>query len=694
MLTCPACGQENPDIARFCLACGTPLAAQSPREERRVVSVVFVDLVGFTALADGRDPEDVRAILTPYYETVKAELESFGGVVEKFIGDAVMGVFGAPRAHGDDPERAVRAALAARDAVAGLNDHHSDLDLQVRAAVNTGDAVVSLDVIPGSGEAMVAGDVVNTAARLQQAAAVGTIVVGEETYRTTDGAIRYEPLEPVVAKGKARAVGAWKAVAASTPTGERTLSEGPLVGRRRELELLEDLWERATQERRPHLVTIIGPAGLGKTRLAFEFIRRVEEKGGTAVRGRSLPYREHSAYFAFAAQVKTLAGIYDTDDVEVAAVKLRERVASLVGDGEASRVADHLSILLGLDPGASAPDRASLFSAARWFVEAVAREKPTLLVFEDIHWADPVLLDLIEQLAARLQELPLMLLTLTRPELLDSRPWGGGLLSYTALALQPLVGDEARKLARILLSGAVNGEQAGRADEIAEAADGNPLFIEQLAAVMSEGSVHGEMPLPTTVRGVVAARLDALPAKERALLLDAAVCGKTFWRGMLERFGHGSVDLDRTLAALERRDLIRHEPSSTFEGEEEYSFKHVLIREVAYELLPRATRRERHAEVARFVEESTPEIGEAAAALGRHWRDAGEDARAVDYFVAAAAEAERGWAKDLAVTFYRDALELTPEFAPERRKALRQRLAVAQQVYLHLSDVIVPGSPS
>jgi class 3 adenylate cyclase len=685
MPACPNCGQDNPEIARFCLACGTPLATQTPREERRVISVVFVDLVGFTARSEQLDPEDVRAILSPYYETVKAELESFGGVVEKFIGDAVMAVFGAPTAHGDDPERAVRAALAVRDAVEDLNARHPELDLQIRLAVNTGDAVVALDANPGSGEAMVAGDVVNTAARLQQTAAVGTIVVGEETYLVTTGPIRYRELDPVSAKGKSGPVGAWQALGATSPAGERVLSQIPLVGRRRELELLEDLWERATKERRPHLVTILGTPGVGKTRLAHEFLRRVEAGGGTAVRGRCLPYREHSAYFAFAGQVKDLAGIYETDELDVAASKLRETVEALLGDGQATEVVNHLAILLGIDQTASAPDRESLFFSARIFIEAVSRERPTLLVFEDIHWADPSLLDLIEQLAARLQDLPILLLTLARPELLDGRPWGGGLLAYNALPLEPLVGDDARELASIALATAATNGQSKRAAEIAAAAEGNPLFIEQLAAVMSEGSMDQETALPSTIRGVLAARLDALPAAERALLLDAAVIGKTFWRGALERRGDPG-ELQQTLAALERRDLIRREPKSMFEGEEEYSFKHLLIREVAYELLPRAERQERHADAARFIEESTPEIGEAAAALGRHWRGAGNLERAVDYYLAAAAEAERGWAKDLAVMYYREALQLTPDENTERKRFLRGRLAVAQQAYLHVDD--------
>jgi len=692
VLVCQACSSENPDHARFCLACGSPLDSTpaAAREERRVVSVVFVDLVGFTARSDQLDPEDVRAILTPFHATVKNELESFGGVVEKFIGDAIMAVFGAPTAHGDDPERAVRAALAVGDAVAAMDEQQPELDLQIRAAVNTGDAVVALDARPGAGEAMVAGDVVNTAARLQQTAAVGTIVVGEETYRATVAAIRYEELPPVVAKGKSEPIQAWRAVAPTSATGERVLASVPLVGRQRELAILGDLWERATLARRPHLVTILGPAGVGKTRLAVEFVRRVEENGGVAVRGRSLPYREHSAYGAFAAQLKRLAGIYDSDDLDVASAKLRQSVEGLLGAGAAEGVAEHLSLLLGLG-GDAAPDRESLFFSARCFIEAVSRDQPTLLVFEDIHWADSSLLDLVEQLAARLQDLPLLLLTLARPELVDDRPWGGGLLAYSALPLEPLVGDEARELAGIFLVAASENGRDERAQAIAEAAEGNPLFIEQLAAVMSEGSVTGQTPLPSTIRGLLAARLDALPPAERALVLDAAVVGKGFWRGVLERLGHDRVQLQPTLAALERRDLIRREPTSVLEGDEEYSFKHMLIREVAYELLPRSERQQKHTVVAHFIEESTSEVGEAGAALARHWRAAGDHARAVDALLAAAAEAERGWAKDLAVTFYREALELTSDDDVERKRVVRRRLAVAQQTYMHVGDATLLG---
>src|SRR6478752_8057692 len=308
MPACIACGQDNPEIARFCLACGAPLAAEEPhREERRIVSVVFVDLVGFTSRSEQLDPEDVRAILTPYHGTVRDELESFGGVVEKFVGDAVMAVFGAPTAHGDDPERAVRAALSVREAVAALNTEQPELELRIRGAVNTGEAVVTLSARPSLGEAMVAGDVVNTASRLQQHAPVGEIVVGEETYRATRSAIDYEPIDPVTAKGKSDPIAAWRAVVAASPTGERYLSSTPFIGRDREIGLLDATWERVELERRPHLITVLGPPGVGKSRLMAEFTERISARKGRVVRGRCLPYRERSPYGAFTAQVKELA---------------------------------------------------------------------------------------------------------------------------------------------------------------------------------------------------------------------------------------------------------------------------------------------------------------------------------------------------------------------------------------------------
>ncbi len=686
MPTCIACGQDNPDIARFCLACGAPLAEEAPhREERRIVSVVFVDLVGFTSRSEQLDPEDVRAILTPYHGTVRDELESFGGVVEKFVGDAVMAVFGAPTAHGDDPERAVRAALAVREAVAALNAEQPELELRIRGAVNTGEAVVTLSARPALGEAMVAGDVVNTASRLQQHAPVGEIVVGEETYRATRSAIEYEAVEAVTAKGKSAPIQAWRAVAASSAAGARDLSSSPFVGRDREIGLLDATWERVERERRPHLITVLGAPGVGKSRLTAEFAQRIASRGGRVVRGRCLPYRERSAYGAFAMQVKELADIYDSDDVAVATEKLRTLVERLVGKEEAEAVAGHIAILLGFETKATTPDRDSLFQSVRVFVEAGARDEATAFVFEDIHWADPALLDLIELLAVRLHDLPVLLLTLARPELLDLRPgWGGGMLAYNALPLEPLDGSDAAELALHLLGADT------KAADVARAGEGNPLFIEQLAAVLQEGGEEAES-LPTTIRGLVAARLDALPVEERDVILDASIAGRLFWRGAIERIARDPDSLGAALAALERRDLIRRDAVSRIEGDEQWSFKHVLIRDVAYDLQPRARRREGHRHIAEFIEASTPEVGEAGAALARHWRGAGELEHAVRHFVAAAEEAERGWAKQYAVTLYKEALDMTPTDDVERVRFLRRRLAVAQMALFHLDDVRVLG---
>ena len=658
-----------------------------PQEERRFISVLFVDPVGFTARAERLDPEDVRAVLTPYHETVRKEIESFGGVVEKFVGDAVMSVFGAPTAYGDDAERAVRAALAVRDSVSALNETDARLDLQLRIAVNTGEALVSLGARPSLGESMVAGDVVNTASRLQSAAPVNGIIVGEETYASTRDAICYEPTPPVEAKGKAAVVPAWIATEALVPAGERKISGAALVGRGRELGVLQGIWERVADERTPTLVTIVGNPGVGKTRLGIEFSRVVGELGGRSVRGRSLPYRDSSAYGAFAAQVKQFCGIFESDPIDIALEKLRAEVTTLLGPSESDGVAGHLAILLGLDREGSVADRETLFFSVRVFIEAVARNRPTMLIFEDVHWADRSLLDLVELLAARLRDLPILLLALARPELLDARPgWGGGLPAYTALPLDQLKESEARELAAQLLASAAEDGRAEQAALLAETAEGNPLFIEQLAATLAETSAGKDSPLPTTIRGIVAARLDALPAAERAILLDAAVGGKVFWRGALERMTDEPEGLSELLGALEGRDLIRRQTVSSIEGDQQFVFKHVLIRDVAYDLLPRARRRERHAQVAEFLQEATSETGEAAAALARHWRDAGEAERAIEHLIAAAEEAERGWAKDRAVAFYREALELLPGDDAERRNAVKRRLAIAHTAAYHAVD--------
>ena len=677
MQTCPRCGAENPDGAKFCNACGAPLAEAPRPEERRVVSVLFVDLVGFTSRSERLDPEDVRAFLVPYYESVRAEIERRGGTVEKFIGDAVMGLFGAPTAYGDDPERAVRAALAVRDWAA-------DEGLQVRVAVNTGEALVALDAVAAHGEPLVAGDVVNTAARLQAGAPVGAVVVGAETHAATRTAIDYRPGLPVVGKGKAEPIPSWLAVEPLTGAGERVLTRVPIVGRERELATLAGIWERVTAERRPQLVTIVGPSGIGKSRLALEFSTHVSSLGGRALRGRSTPYGSSAPYGAFGHHVKQIAHVFDSDGLEEANEKLRTTLVDLVGsEEEGAEHARHLALLLGLGDDGTVSDRETLFFSARVLLETVASREPIVLLFEDIHWADPSLLDLLETLAGRLHDVPILLLALTRPELLTERPgWGGGLPAYTALPLERLSDDAAHELAQGLL------ERAGLADArvgaVATTAEGNPLFIEELAAALAERTTDDADELPTSIRAIVSARLDALPADERTLVLDAAVVGRVFWKGALAR-----IDADRELTALlgslEQRDLVRREAVSRIQGDQQFAFKHALIRDVAYQILPRAGRRERHAEVAAFLDDTTGAVGQSNEAIAHHWREAGEPRRAVDCLIVAADQAGRGWAKAHAVALYRAALALVPP-DDERHGEIRRQLAVALMAEYHVDD--------
>ena len=409
------------------------------------------------------------------------------------------------------------------------------------------------------------------------------------------------------------------------------------------------------------------------------------------MRGRSLPYRESTAYAALGFQLKQLCGIFENDSVESAQQKLEGAVSTLLPPAESRSVTEHLAVLLGLDPSGTVADRESLFFSIRTFIEAVATDRPTMLVFEDLHWGDESLLDLVELLAARLRDLPILVVVLARPELLDVRPtWGGGLVAHSAIQLRPLDARDASELAAQRLTELGFGERAGEATELAQLADGNPLFIEQLVAALAETG-ETEAALPTTIRELIAARLDALPPSERSVLLDAAVAGKVFWRGALERMTTDTTALGAALAELERRDLVGRDTVSAFEGDHQYSFNHVLVRDVAYELLPRARRQERHREVALFFEDASGEFGEVGAALARHWRDAGDQARAVDYFAAAAAAAERGWAKQRAAELYREAYTLVPEADDARRTELRRRLALAEQASLHVLDARLMG---
>jgi len=682
-VTCSNCGQANPADAQFCNACGAPLApeVQGLEEERKVVTVLFADMVDSTGRAERLDPEDVRAILSPYFARVRSEIEAHGGTVEKFIGDAVMAVFGAPLAHGDDPERAVRAAVAIQCAVEEMNAADPTLDLNVRIAVNTGEALVSLAA--ASGEGMVVGDVVNTASRLQEAAPVNGILVGDETYRSTRSVIEYAEAEPVVAKGKQEPVRVWRALSAPKPPGERPAGRVAMLGRTSELAVLQGLWERVVSERRPQLVTLFGPAGIGKTRLATEFGQLAAADGARVLTGRSLPYGEVIPYGAFVGHVKQIAGIFDSDEAAVASKKLEIAVSELLGP-EAGEDASHIAMLIGIGEGA-AGDRQALFFSARRLVEALADERPTMLIFEDIHWADAGMLDLLEVLASRVRDVRLLLLAPARPELLERRPaWGGGLPGYTALPIERLKEEHAAELAARVLE-QVDGERRDPA-KIGLAGEGNPLFIEELAASIAEDTAAPSAELPTSIRAIVSARLDALPPEERAVLLDAAVVGKVFWRGALKGMAAGALPLPELLDSLEGRDLIRREPVSRLRGDEQFSFKHDLIRDAAYATLPRPQRRKRHAQVAAFLEESTSEIPAAASAVAGHWREAGEDERAVASFVVAGDQAGRGWARHEAAAFYQEALELLPEDS-QRRRGLVQRRAVALASVFHATEL-------
>jgi class 3 adenylate cyclase/tetratricopeptide (TPR) repeat protein len=561
-----------------------------PRRERKVVTVLFADLVGFTARSETLDPEDVEAILRPYHARLREELEQRGGTVEKFVGDAVMAVFGAPTAHEDDPERAVRAALAIRDGIV------EDGTLEVRVGVNTGEALVNIDARPDHGEGMVSGDVVNTAARLQSAAPTNGILVGETTHRATAPAIDYREHPAIDAKGKAEPVPVWEVDQARARVGvELRTPTTPLVGRERERELLLGAFERARGERATQLVTIVGVPGIGKSRLVAELYAELEREPDITYwrSGRSLPYGEGAAFWAFAEMVKAQAGILETDDADDAERKLRESVALIVPEADAPWVESRLRPLIGLDSAAGA--REESFAAWRRLVESLAEHRPTVVVFEDLHWADDDLLDFVDELVDWLTDVPLLVVATARPELFDRRPgWGGGKLNAVSVSLSPLGDEDTVRLFATLLDRSVLPAETQQT--LLARAGGNPLYAEQFARMLEERGEQGD--LPETVQGIIAARLDSLPAEEKQLLLDAAVLGKTFWLGALG----GGDKAEELLRALQRKEFVRRERRGTVAGETEFAFSHLLVRDVAYGQIPRAERAVKHAHAARWIE--------------------------------------------------------------------------------------------
>ena len=609
MTACPNCGEENRAGARFCDACGTSLLADVPeaRQERKVVSVLFADLVGFTSEAEQLDPEDVRAILSSYHERVRFELERYGGTVEKFIGDAVMAIFGAPTAREDDPERAVRAALAVREALAELNEADGPRELHVRIGITTGETLVRLDARPEEGEGMAAGDVVNTAARLQSAAPTDGILVDETTYRATERSIEYRDADPVVAKGKAAPVSAYEALEARARYGVdvRQIGRTPLVGRERELEALTAALARARTEREPQLVTVVGVPGIGKSRLVYELFRGIQAEPDLTTwrQGRSLPYGEGVSYWALAEIVKAQAGILDTDDEGEVGAKLGQAVGDVVAEPrEAEWVERHLRPLVGLgaESELGADRRGEAFSAWRRFLEAMAELRPLVLVFEDLHFADDGLLDFVDYLVEWATGVPLLAIGTARPELLARRAgWGGGKANALTLSLSSLSDTDTARLVHALLDQAVL--PADLQQRLLERAEGNPLYAEEFARLVAEGRQPEE--LPETVQGIVAARLDALAPEEKQALQDASVLGKVFWLGAVAHISNVEPwALEERLHGLERKEFVRRERRPSVAGETEYAFRHLLVRDVAYGQIPRAERAERHRLAAEWIE--------------------------------------------------------------------------------------------
>jgi class 3 adenylate cyclase/tetratricopeptide (TPR) repeat protein len=677
---CPSCGHENGAGAKFCSECGTALGEvrPTPRTERKVVTVLFADLVGFTARAERLDPEDVQAVLEPYHARLRSELERFGGTVEKFIGDAVMALFGAPIAHEDDPERAVRAALAIRDWIT------EEGKLEVRIGVNTGEALINLAARPEAGEGMAAGDVVNATARIETAAPANGILVGESTYRATAHTIDYADPATIEAKGKEEPVAVWEAREARSRYGVDVTPQAatPLVGRARELGSLRGALERARQQRSPELVTLIGVPGIGKSRLVTELFESIEQESDLIYwrQGRSLPYGEGVSYWALAEMVKAQTGILETDDVEDAEGKLARALEDLIEE-DVGWVHAHLRPLIGQ---ASTTDlesdrRDEAFAAWRRFFEALAERHPLVLVFEDIHWADDGLLDFIEHLVDWVRDVPMLVLCTARLELLERRvAWGGGKLNAATVALAPLTDDETARLIAALSERPLL--EAETQSVLLARAGGNPLYAEQFMRMMAERATAEELPLPESVQGIIAARLDALQPAEKALLQDAAVVGKVFWLGALVTEA-GRSEMEQRLHALERKEFVQRARRASVAGETEFAFKHLLVRDVAYGQIPRAERAEKHRQVAEWIESlgrpedqaemvahhylSALELGRAAGrdvdALAIHaqraLRDAGDRAMALS----ALPQAER---------YYGDALALMAECDPERPELL------------------------
>jgi class 3 adenylate cyclase/tetratricopeptide (TPR) repeat protein len=589
------------------MSCGGPLGEL--REERKIVSVLFCDLAGSTEAAHASDPEDVRRAMQAYYSDVRDVIARFGGVVEKFIGDAVVGVWGVPQTREDDAERAVLAALNVLGSVT----------IDVRIAVNTGSvlAVVDPGVDPGAG---VVGDVVNTAARLQAVAPIRAVVVGETTMRATERTIDYGALQPVVVKGKPDPVPVFRALAASDRPRRRSDVDTPFLGRRSELELLLSVFQRAMDVPGLQLATVVGEPGIGKSRLVAEFERTVAERART-LRGHCLAYGDGMGFWPLGEAVKQYLGIDERDSAERARTALDHAVEEME-DGAWLRL--RLAPLVGLKGEGGA--REEVFAAWQRFFDEIASQMPLVLVLEDLHWAHPAMLAFIQYLAEWSVDVPLVLVGTARPELLESNPgWAAGLANVTTIALRPLDDAATRELARALVRRGETDDDSAQA--LVDRCGGNPLYAEEFARLLSDQRLdarNADLDVPQGVHAVIAARVDTLARDRKELLHHAAVVGKVFWAGAVADLAARDPTVVRSeLHELARKELIRRSRRSVLPGDEEYVFWHDLVHQVTYEQIPRSRRGETHRRVAMWIERSSDErLGDRAELIAYHYTTA------------------------------------------------------------------------